>query len=79
MELIGHIATIFVIASFFMKNLNKLRFLNLIGAFFFIIYGFTISSTPVILTNTIIFIINCTHLLSETYNEITNENKKSNW
>jgi membrane-bound ClpP family serine protease len=79
MEIIGHIATIFVIASFFLKDLKNLRLLNLIGAVLFIIYGLSISSVPVILTNSLIFIINSTHLLSDTYKEIKDENKKSNW
>lgn len=79
MEIIGHIATVFVITSFFLKDLKKLRLLNLIGALLFIIYGLSISSVPVILTNALIFVINSAHLLSDTYNEIKNENKKSNW
>lgn len=79
MEIVGTLATILVVASFFMKKIKNLRILNFIGAFLFIVYGLSIGSTPVILTNGAIFFINFYHLMSDEYKRFYDENKKSHW
>lgn len=63
-ELIGYIASFVVLISFLMKQMNKLRIINLIGCFLFVIYGVLLHySIPVILTNTVIIIINVYYLI----------------
>lgn len=39
MEILGTIASVFVLISFFMKGEVKIRLVNIIGAVLFIIYG----------------------------------------
>jgi len=43
-ELIGFIATFLVFISFIPKDIKLIRWLNLIGSIFFVIYGFWISA-----------------------------------
>ncbi|MBL7882611.1 MAG: YgjV family protein [Bacteroidia bacterium] len=63
-EIIGYIASFVVLISFLMKQMNHLRIINLIGCFLFVIYGVLLHySIPVILTNTVIIIINVYYLV----------------
>lgn len=50
-ELLGYVATALVAGSFLMKDILKLRLVNAAGALGFIVYGFLISSLPVLLLN----------------------------
>lgn len=68
-EIIGYIATFFVLISFLSKELKKLRILNSVGGTLFVIYGVLFNSWPVIITNALIVVINIYHL--------TNEHRKS--
>ena len=62
-ELIGHTASVVVLSSFLMKNMLKLRIVNMSGAVLFLAYGILIYSWPVITTNTIIFFIHVYYLI----------------
>lgn len=62
MEYLGYIATALVLYSFTTKKIEQLRIFNSIGAILFIIYGIGIQSYPVVLTNSLIFLINMTKL-----------------
>lgn len=62
-ELIGYAGSALVAISLTMKSLVRLRFVNLIGAFFFITYGFLIGAFPVVFMNTIIVGINIYYLV----------------
>ena len=53
-EWIGYLASILIGISMFMKNIIKLRFINLIGCILFSVYGFIIGSYPVAIVNLII-------------------------
>ncbi|KJZ91303.1 hypothetical protein ClosIBUN13A_CONTIG235g03697 [Clostridium sp. IBUN13A] len=46
----------------FMKNIVKLRFINLIGCILFTIYGFIIKAYPVAIVNLIIAFTNIYYL-----------------
>jgi hypothetical protein len=63
-EWIGYGASILVAVSLMMKSMNLLRWLNLSGALFFVLYGFLIDSWPVILMNTFLVGVNSWHLIS---------------
>ena len=43
-EWIGYLASILIAISMFMKDIVKLRFINLVGSLLFAFYGFSISS-----------------------------------
>ncbi|KQC33052.1 uroporphyrinogen decarboxylase [Nonlabens sp. YIK11] len=61
-EIIGYLASLFVLLSFFNKNLRKLRIVNSIGCGFFVAYGFMLGSIPVIVTNVAILGVNAYYL-----------------
>lgn len=57
-EIIGYLASLFVLLSFFKKDIRQLRILNSIGCALFIIYGIILPSIPVIITNVAILLVN---------------------
>jgi hypothetical protein len=62
-ELIGYAGSILVAISLMMKSLVRLRFINLVGALFFTVYGFLIGALPVVFLNMLIVAINVYYLL----------------
>jgi len=63
-EWVGYLAMTTVLISFLMKSVVKLRIINSVGCFVFVLYGFLLEplSKPIIITNTIIFGINIYYL-----------------
>ena len=57
MELIGWIATIFIIISFIQKDMFRLRLLSLVGAGFWIVYGLIAETWSIVFLNVVIFLI----------------------
>lgn len=57
-EWLGYLASILIGISMFMKDIVKLRFINLIGSILFAIYGFIIKVYPVAIINVIIAFVN---------------------
>jgi len=66
-ETIGYIATFITGISLMMENLKMLRLINALGCLVWIIYGLTLDSTPIIITNVGIFGIHVGKLLKEEY------------
>ncbi len=63
-EIIGYLASLAVLTSFLLKDITKLRLVNIVGCFLFILYGFMLAiSWPIIITNSAIIIVNTYHLL----------------
>ncbi len=62
-EWVGYIASIVLIISFMMKNVNTLRIVNSVGALLFVIYGIMLTiSWPIIITNGFILLLNIYYL-----------------
>jgi hypothetical protein len=63
-EWIGYTASFVVLLSFLMKDMKKLRIVNILGCSLFIAYGLTLPaiSIPIILTNAAIVIVNLYYL-----------------
>ena len=61
-EVIGYLASIVVLYSFTMKDVKKLRLVNMVGCLLFVIYGFMMPTIriglPIIITNAAIMGIN---------------------
>lgn len=57
-EIIGYLASLFVLLSFLFKDIRTLRIVNSVGCAFFVVYGVLLSSIPVIVTNIAILLIN---------------------
>lgn len=62
LEWIGYIASSIVLVSLLMSSVKKLRWINLVGAFIFAIYGFMIGSMPTGFMNVGIVIIDAYYL-----------------
>lgn len=68
-EYVGYAASILIGISMFMKNIIKLRFINLIGCILFCVYGFIIKAYPVAIVNLVITFTNIYYLYKLTKNK----------
>lgn len=57
MEVIGWIATVFIIISFLQKNIITLRIFSLIGAILWTLYGLISDSWSIVFLNIVIVVI----------------------
>ncbi|MFT5908462.1 MAG: hypothetical protein ACI825_001397 [Planctomycetota bacterium] len=57
-EIIGYLASFFVLLSFFNKDMRRLRLVNSVGCALFVAYGTLLSSIPIIITNVAILLVN---------------------
>ena len=64
-ELIGLAGTLFVLLSFLMKDLTKVRIINIIGALLFVIYGICINAWSTWILNAILIIIHIIYLVKK--------------
>ena len=63
-ELYGYLGSALILLSFVMKDLFKLRMINTLGCSFFVVYGVMMNMAwPVIITNTLIILINIYYLI----------------
>lgn len=56
-EILGTIASIFVLISFLMKGEIKIRLINIVGALIFVIYGVSINAFSVWFLNGGLFLV----------------------
>jgi len=69
-EWVGYLASLALIISFMMKNVNTLRIINSIGAILFVVYGVMLAiSWPIIITNAFILMANIYYL---TFKRVSN-------
>ena len=62
-EGVGYAASLALIISFMMKNINTLRIINSSGAVLFVVYGIMLeTSYPIIITNAFILMVNVYYL-----------------
>lgn len=71
-EWVGYLASLLIALSMLMKNIIKLRFINLVGCICFVVYGIAIGAYPVAITNLFISGVNLYYL----YNMLNDKNKK---
>ena len=64
-EILGWVATAFVLFSFTLKDMHKLRIINLVGCVLWIGYGFIIMSKPIIFVNCSIAVIHTYWLIKK--------------
>jgi predicted membrane protein len=62
-EILGLIATAFVLISFLMRRAWKIRLINIAGAVLFVIYGLIIDSWAVWVLNAVLIVIHLCFLL----------------
>jgi hypothetical protein len=73
MEIIGWIATVFIIISFLQKDIIKLRLFSLVGAILWTLYGLIGHSWSIVFLNIVITIIQVFWIAKLKYDK----NKKS--
>ncbi len=62
-EIIGYVASAVVLFSFLMRDIKKLRLVNIVGCSIFVVYGVYLNmSIPIIITNVSIILINVFYL-----------------
>ena len=61
-EVIGITATLFVLLSFLMKDIRRVRIVNIIGAVLFVIYGVLINSLSTWILNGVLIIVHIYYL-----------------
>ena len=64
-EIVGYVASAFVVASLAMSSVVRLRILSLTGSTVFLVYGTLIGSVPILITNLAIACINIWYLRLE--------------
>ncbi len=63
-EIVGYLASLVVLLSFLMKDVKRLRMVNIIGCSLFLAYGILLGfSIPIIVTNAAIVVINVVYLI----------------
>ncbi len=67
-EIVGYAASIMVAISLTMKDIVKLRVINLIGCVLFCIYGYVIGAMPVVVMNGFVVCVNA-YFLFKIYKE----------
>lgn len=61
-EIIGVLATLFVLASFLVNDMRKVRYINIVGAALFVIYGYLIGAFSTWLLNGLLIVIHIFYL-----------------
>lgn len=64
-EIIGIIATLFVLLSFMMKEAKAIRCINIIGAILFVAYGLMIGAFSTWLLNAVLIVIHAIYLIKK--------------
>lgn len=56
-EIVGILATLFVLASFLVNDIRKVRFINIIGAALFVVYGYLVGAFSTLLLNAVLIVV----------------------
>ena len=64
-EIIGYVATVFILASFVISNLKTLRVVNMIGGGLWMIYGYVMGSSSIFIGNLLMVLIHIVKLYQE--------------
>lgn len=62
-DMLGYVASILVGISLLMTDMNRLRYINLIGCVMFVVYGVAIGALPVAIMNGFCVLINVHHIM----------------
>lgn len=68
-EIIGLLGTVFVLISFFMKNVKKIRCVNIVGAILFVVYGAIINAVATWVLNGVLIVVHIVFLIKDNQNK----------
>jgi hypothetical protein len=57
-DIIGYIGILVVLIAFMMTDMTKLRIINIIACLIYVVYGCLIHSTPTIILNILVILLN---------------------
>lgn len=63
-EIIGYIASTFILVSFLMKDIRTIRIINIFGAIFFVLYGLFTKTWATATMNFILIFVHLFHLFN---------------
>ena len=66
-DIVGYMGTLAVVLSFLFTNFTKFRIANIIACGIFIWYGYLTKTTPTIIVNTLIVLLNLYHLFKNKF------------
>lgn len=69
-DIVGYIGTIAVIVSFLFTDFTKFRIANVIACGIFIFYGYLSHTTPTIIVNILICLLNLYHLFKNKFGNV---------
>ena len=72
-EVIGYLGSLFVLASFLLKDIKWIRIVNIVGAVFFVIYGFYTQTWATAFMNFALVLVHIFYLV-----KMYLDNKKAN-
>ena len=61
-EIIGLLATLFVLMSFLMNDIRRVRVINIIGAALFVVYGYLVGAFSTSLLNALLIAVHISFL-----------------
>ncbi|MBA5247121.1 uroporphyrinogen decarboxylase [Marnyiella aurantia] len=62
----GYTASVFIVLSFVLKDIKKIRFVNMIGCILFVLYGiYSGMLWPIIIPNAILCFVQIYHLIKK--------------
>lgn len=64
-ELIGYLATAFILASFAFSDVKKLRVVNILGGLTWMVYGYIVTSSSIFVGNLLMVLIHMYKLHKE--------------
>lgn len=62
-ELIGYLASVFIVLSFLFSNVKTIRIINALGCLCFVIYAFYFKAWPVLIPNGILLFVQLYYLI----------------
>lgn len=65
-EIFGYIGTVFVLGSFLIEDIVRLRIVNTIGSVFWVVYGLGTMALPTIIVNFCVIIIHLIWFVKKT-------------
>ena len=69
-EIVGYVGTIAVVLTFLITDFTKFRIANIIACSIFIWYGYLSHTTPTIIVNSLIILLNLYHLFKNKFGGI---------
>ena len=72
-DIIGYLGSGFVLFSFLLKDVKKIRIVNIVGALFFVVFGFCTDTLPTAFMNLALIFVHVYYLIKMFLDEKNNK------